>query len=339
MFRSAVGVRIGSAILVGCALSLAGQASAATVNAGDIIVADSLGAAIWAVDPGSGDQTLITQGDLLLRPDGLAVDSTGNLWISDVDANAVIHVDIASGDQTLLANGFAADFSGYERMPLELGPDGLLYVARLGAITSVDPMTGTKSVIYDQPFVLGYARAIAFDGAGRLWAASSVLSTLDGALIRFDSASDPLPDILCHQTIVSVDPCGSGGGFWSDPGDMVFDIASGYMVIAMNSAGAVSKLDPVTGVPTGIGGPGSEGIALALFGYYVTSAMGGGELVHVDRLTGASTTVSTLENLGFRPWDIEVALVTVVPEPSLAMGLTAGALFLMGLGRRRPQRR
>lgn len=68
---------------------------------GDLFVAN--GANILRVDPISGNASVVSEGGLLGREDGLAIDAQGQLLATTVFGDAVVRIDPATGDQLLVS--------------------------------------------------------------------------------------------------------------------------------------------------------------------------------------------------------------------------------------------
>jgi len=121
---------------------------------GTIYVCDRNGAGggrIIAVDPGTGAQTMIASGNLLLDPQDIAWrNQDEHLYVADPTAGAVIRVNPSTGAQTTLASGgFLVDPVG-----IGMAPGGGIFVADeeagasgLGQIIFINPAGGAQTVI------------------------------------------------------------------------------------------------------------------------------------------------------------------------------------------------
>src|ERR1051325_6035981 len=133
---------------------------AVTVAAdGSIFVADALGAVI-RVNPVSGQQTPVTSGNLLHRPQGIAV-SGADIYVTDVataDGNfgigRITHINAQTGAQTVVSEG--GNLVG--PVGIVLAPNGHLIVGDPytindqsvnlfdGAVLSIDAATGAQTL-------------------------------------------------------------------------------------------------------------------------------------------------------------------------------------------------
>jgi hypothetical protein len=150
---------VAGAFGVGLIAPAAGHA--ATLNPGDIVVADPSAAggkgALLLINPVTGAQSTVSSGADLSAgaswhaPDGLAMDPTGRILVSDDpiysgDQAKIIRVNPATGFRTIVAAG------GSLSLPVGLGvePSGKILVADsgvVGAILRIDPVTGAQSTL------------------------------------------------------------------------------------------------------------------------------------------------------------------------------------------------
>lgn len=155
-------------------------------NAGQILVADldafSEAGAVFRVDPVTGVQTTLTQGDNFYFLQGLAIAPTGtpndgDIYVTSVGDGAaitskLIKIDPTTGTQTVIS---AADNFNYPvGMVVESNGNILVVDAKAKKIIRVDPSTGTQTVLSDAangaqgtPFLL--PTHVALDSAGDLY--------------------------------------------------------------------------------------------------------------------------------------------------------------------------
>src|SRR5207247_10024997 len=74
----------------------------AVTSDGSLFVADGSGAVV-RVDPRSGDQSLITQGQFMVQPVGIAADAHESILIADSGAHCVIQVNARTGVQRVVS--------------------------------------------------------------------------------------------------------------------------------------------------------------------------------------------------------------------------------------------
>jgi hypothetical protein len=125
------------AAVIGLATFAQTDASAqATLNAGDIVYADS-GGFIIKVDPTTGAQSVISAGGLLNLPFDVAVGANGKVIVSD--SGRLISIDSATGSQTLVADNSQGTLGSPYGIAF-YGND--LLAANLQSLIAVDPVTG-----------------------------------------------------------------------------------------------------------------------------------------------------------------------------------------------------
>jgi sugar lactone lactonase YvrE len=229
------------------------------------------GGAVFRVHPTNGVRTTVSQdanpsGEPFFSiPFRIALEADGDILVADRDAfdrtGGVIRIDPVTGVRTTVsANGSPPGEPGFvEPIAIALEADGDILVADRdtvpgGAVIRVDPVTGARTTVSANASPPGEPGFVAPDGL----------------------AVEANGDILVVDTYA--------GGI---PG------------------GAVLRVDPVTGARTTVsnnaspaGGPSFlEPLAIALEadgGILVTNfASGNGEVLRVDPVTGARTTVST----------------------------------------------
>jgi Ca2+-binding RTX toxin-like protein len=260
---------VAGAFGVGLVAPAAGHA--ATLNPGDIVVADPSAAggkgALLLINPVTGAQSTVSSGADLSAgaswhaPDGLAMDPTGRILVSDDpiysgDQAKIIRVNPATGFRTIVAAG------GSLSLPVGLGvePSGKILVADsgvVGAILRIDPVTGAQSTLSSggslvSPF------GIAFDSAGRVlvvdYNAFGGYAGGNGGVLRINPATG-------FQVVVSA------GTNFRGPSGIALD-ASGRIFVTdqygadatpPDSKGNLFGVDPVSGVQTLI----SSGVSLS----------------------------------------------------------------------------
>ncbi|PWU12070.1 MAG: hypothetical protein C5B50_22200 [Verrucomicrobia bacterium] len=141
------------------------QISAAVLKPGDIVYTDSgdavHGGYVIKVDPGTGQKTIISSGNLLRNPLGVAILPNGQLVVSD--SGRLILIDPASGNQALLADA-SNPALGYP-YGIAVNRFGWILVASSRGVVQVDPTTGqTQPVSTGGLFRSPRAVAVAMDG-------------------------------------------------------------------------------------------------------------------------------------------------------------------------------
>lgn len=181
------------------------------VNA-NVALSDDVGDGSYAVDPVSGDRTIVSYSESnrgpgvgyeIVQPTAIAA-SGASLWVAD--RPYLVHIDIASGDRTLLpigelsANGLAIDPRTDPSAPhlLVLSDDALI---------DLDPVEGTKVTISGDGVgsgpALTNAIAMTVDANGRT---AYVLRVYQDAVIAIDLADGSRSDALADGTPRFDDP-------------------------------------------------------------------------------------------------------------------------------------
>ena len=123
---------------------------------GDYLVTDFAAVAVYRVNHVTGNRTVLSSGDNLSRPTGVAVEADGNIVVADFDAGGsgeIIRLDPVSGAQTVLASGglihpeFLAVAPDGGIIVAATAPHGLFQPVANGQIVRVDPSSGAVSVI------------------------------------------------------------------------------------------------------------------------------------------------------------------------------------------------
>jgi outer membrane protein assembly factor BamB len=241
---------------------------------------------LFAVDPTSGQQRTLAQGDMLAEPWNVVFLADGRLLVADASAfgtGGLIAVDPANGQQTKVASSsqFRSPFG------LALAPDGHVAVvytlhqlpAGSSRVALVDPATGQDSeVFHGFPFVQPFA--VAVDAAGNLIVTDPGDFTGFSRLIRSDIGVG-----------VSIRHEGEGAfsGIAVEP--------TGKLVVTsdLTTRQQLLRFDPTTGpptvvsrVPTGLTG----GIAVEASGAILVTDVNG--VLRVDPVTGAQTAVASM---------------------------------------------
>jgi hypothetical protein len=143
-------------------------------SSGDVVVTDRSGPMLFRVARDSGDRailsgcvdaecsSLIGTGPVFLRPNGIAVESSGSILVGDYDLGSIFRVDPITGDRTVISGcvdefcsssvGSGVAFESLAGIALEV--DGSILAAEMNAylgssfraVFRVDPVTGNRTI-------------------------------------------------------------------------------------------------------------------------------------------------------------------------------------------------
>jgi hypothetical protein len=244
------------------------------------------------VDPRTGTQTVVSSGDLLAWPVGLAVEADGNVVIADREAfgdattarGGLVRVDRQTGKQSKVSAG------GLVQSPSRVAVTGagdLLVVdgARILRITAAGAQTVVSS-----GNLLVTPQGMVIEGDGRLLVVDGSAFDRTGGLIRVD------PTTGAQTTVTS-------GGLLRRPVGVALEADGGVLVVDRDAAhtSTVIRVSPDQGAQQGVavGGVLADpvGLAVEADGSIVvvdTAAFGGaGGVVRVDPRDGQQTAVAS----------------------------------------------
>jgi streptogramin lyase len=165
--------------LGGLALGFATGLTAVARSPGVQVVYTDSQAAILRTDVGSGAAAVLSAGQKLVQPLGIAAGANGEFFITDTGCGGIIGVNPRTGEQRLVASGGALG------VPFGIAVErgGSLVVANGSTLVRVDPVTGASAVVSsNQFFQAPIAAAVAPDGD------IYVVDAL-GAVIRVDAVT------------------------------------------------------------------------------------------------------------------------------------------------------
>ncbi|MDH4015831.1 MAG: hypothetical protein OEV20_00675 [Actinomycetota bacterium] len=298
-----------------------------------LYVVDRTSRTLFFVDPGSGVQTLISQGAQIEAPQGL--DRRGPLLLV-ADPAGLVGVWGSGAQQTL-----TPALSPNESLQVEVDGSGTAFILESDGIFTHDPgdptTTQWMSVPTPEPLpnlgVLdGDTLAIEDDG--------SVLTTglgfLGGGLIRVDPSTkvaSPLDWGVFARAKWADLAIEDGGGILAVGRE--FDLGPGiYRLDGVD--GSATALNDTYGwqTPTGVTVDRStDAIWVADSGICADGACTGGSIVHVDPVSG---NVTPLTSGGFIEGELDLVYL---PEPSIGTLFGAGLLGLYAARARRRERR
>jgi DNA-binding beta-propeller fold protein YncE len=201
---------------------------------------------VIAVDPASGRQSVVTQGNLFRQLGGVTVLRDGTIVVSDQTAfegtGGLIRIDPGTGQQAAIASSSVF----LQPLGVAVDPGGELvvaYTARPGAVGTVmrvNPGNGQlNAVAADFAFV--FPAFVALDAAGSVIVTEPDAAGAESRVERIDGAG--------HVNVLTVDrPQGAiYGGVVVEPGGGIL-VAN----IPNQSTGGVFRIDPTSGVPSAI---------------------------------------------------------------------------------------
>jgi len=259
------------------------------LDPGDLLVTDLGTGALILIDP-TGAQALISSTNLLLAPQGLAVEAQGTIMVKD-KISGLVRVNATDGSQTLVspATNFVQDDVQTFGLTVEangsiLVPDGT------NGLLRVNPMTGVASVLSaGDPFV--YPKGVTVAPDGTIFVTDlSAMRGQPSRVIRVQPGSGAATlvttnNLLVLPTGIAVDGQGmllvaDGASF---AGPAFFD-----MVVRVNPADGSQTLVSTNGLlalPTGL--------ALGSDGAIFTLNLMGRSVVKIDPVTGAQSLFSS----------------------------------------------
>jgi hypothetical protein len=263
-------------------------------------LADQAAAPGWALNVHATNVSTVSGGE------ALAADLvTGNLLVKSLQDPSGLNIQLArvtpSGTVTILATFPSlkhSDISGISIDPLSGGiivADGAGGAG--GRIVIVDLSTFTVSTLFDVSWVMNPGPAF---GTGQQQYASdpgnpNILYFWDSTLsklFRLDRSTNILVEILALDQGTSV-----GGHFSTFTNDIVFDVATGTLLVTDNLSSSILEVDPSTSPPTvttlfsGITGPVS--IALNLLTSQVFVVLGFNSISVGPRTGGSLSPVAS----------------------------------------------
>jgi len=333
-------------LLVGL-LAAGGPGHAATLNAGDIVIADSQAAMIIGVNPVSGLQTPVASGGKLVTPVGIALGAVavigpfgGDLYVLDLGCcgpsggqGGVIRVNLQTAEQTVLSFGDKL----INPAGITISETGFLYVVvgnccqapggmPVPGVIQVDPVTGHQTVVASgPPLQTPTGIVIATSGDPFVYVVDPGCCG-GGGVIRVNPVSGT-------QTVVSPDHffmnpqgiaiAGNGDQFVVDPGCcgrhggvILVNPVSGEQMVVASSASPSSPFVSPQGIAIG-----SSGDVLVVDRQCCTSPghFSAGGVIRVNPVNGTQTVLSQGQNFQ-NPFGIAVMPLRSAPAPVPSCG-------------------
>uniref|UniRef100_UPI001445C801 DUF4347 domain-containing protein n=1 Tax=Crateriforma spongiae TaxID=2724528 RepID=UPI001445C801 len=245
---------------------------------GSIFLADSLGDLI-RIDPSSGTQAVVSQGNNFDAIQGLTIDSDGSLLTFDHDYFEIVRVDPVTGAQTLVSDTSIAGNAGLDGgHSIVVEADGNIIVGRHTGISRVDPNTGVATTINSS---IPHVHGLALEANGNILAAS-----MNGTVTRIDA------NTLATTTIAT-----GLNNLW---GITVDD--NGQIFVVDTTAGEIIQIDPNTFAQSTFASGGDLnsgilGITRDWNGNFLVSDDTDNEIIRIDASTSATSVVSAGDKL------------------------------------------
>ena len=219
------------------------------------------------IDAVTGRQTLVTSGDKLLWPEGVAVDPSGALYfaegllgseplapngVSEGFGGSVVRYDPVLGQQTLVSTGQyfwtigppnaivrAADGQLLASLPAAIEP------ITSGALVSIDPATGAQTLVAEGSNFIG-AERLAIDASGAIFVTSAYGAEGLPVIVRVDPATHEQTVVMSGYLLGTSPEQGNA----SPPQGIAVADDGSLVVVGAGSQSPVVRVDPSTGQQT-----------------------------------------------------------------------------------------
>jgi sugar lactone lactonase YvrE len=330
---------------------LTGVATGDTVGLtpGTILVTDFGLDAVIAVDPTTGNRTVISDastGNLphnFWNPRGIAMAPTGMILVADMDASALYRVDPTTG-QGILQPGETYYFDQYiSPQALTVDSAGYAIVGDLGVVISVEPRSdGHLGALRTVSGGVEGREGAGPQGTGPGFAQVTGIAIDDSGNILIADGGSPqvlsIDPATGNRTLVSSATRGTGTAFLRLQ-DLTVD-SNGSILVLDSMWDAVFSIDPDTGDRTVISdssrGTGpllhyTRGMTLDLSGNILVTDSVHDAVILIDPVSGNRTIVSDAST-GTGPTFLSPAFLTVVPGTQVVPLPTSALLGILGLG-------
>jgi len=328
------------ATAVGMVLTVAGVATAGSINPGDLIVVDRGNGTLDDVNPTTGASAVIASG--FTTPEGVAINSRGMIFVSDIGTQTVDEVNPNTGMVTTYSGNGVGSGATLDR-PLEMafGASGTLYVAN-GATSN------STSVI-----------AIAPNGdrtvvAGNNGSSTNVFAQALNGLTINPSSGNLFVSTATGHTIYQVTPGGSVTTVYTNSSAEPQGLAlnAGQILYANGGTAnpavySVNPAGPPTQTPTlvsnnfTVGSSDLFGLAVGGNGTIYATSINAPDVIYAINPTNGDATVLAGNGTGgttFGALSYGIAVypsISSIPEPSSVVLLALGTMGVILYRRRR----
>ena len=303
-------------------LTAARPSSAVTLLPGDILVGDQANDSIVRIDPVTGAQTVIAQGDQLNSPSGITMDLSGYILVADNANSRLVRIDPTDGSQQMIYQSAA---------PLV----DLVLEDSTHALVAVGPLATFPNSVRRIDMVNQTEQVITFNNH---------IDDVTG-IVRSDDGNVYVSEVVSaggqnqNVGVVGVDPAGqqsvvSVNGNFRDPVDIVIE-APGSLLVLDSTAESIVRVNAASGAQSLVFSNAAFDLVSSLAresdGHLLVSDQLAAAVYRIDPLGGTMTTLTSGVNLS-RP----ISLYVVVPVPT---AVWSGLALLVACGLVRAWRR
>ncbi len=288
------------------------NASAVTLNSGDVVVLESSPNRVVKIDPATGQQTLITSAITEVLTEKIEYAPWGKLYAITRVSGKLLEIDPGTGNVTTISSGqFFVNPRG-----LDFTASGRIVVVDTGSsydgrVVSIDPSTGIQTLLFDYNTFGPYTYDAAIAHNGDLY-----VTEVSGGLAKYTGAVTPVPL--------------SG----SISGAVAVTFESPHTLLAVASTfDAIKRISLPSGTVSTVTSNGYLTNPLDVAANRSTGAIyavdyDNNYVVQIDPISGAQSLLSS-GNLLSRPTGITIVQGAVVPEPATAVSALCGVAFLI----------
>lgn len=288
-------------------------ASSVSLSTGTLVIADTNADAIFAVNPSTGNRSLISRlnfrgtGPDIANPRGIAVDANKNIYVVNTSpVVAVIKIDSTTGDRTTVSSSAAGVGTGPSFVTpsgIAIRSDGKLVVTDTGgtngaagsdAVFIVDPVTGGRTILSDD-VVPNATNALTTASAVIVHSTLGILvsdSATADAVVKID-ATTGAKTIFSSSTIPNAtNPLNNPQGIAQDTDGSILLVEAGNRQLLRLSATTGARTVVATFTET------IEGVAVGSTGIFVTKTSPNPDNVYKVNPTTGALTVAASNSVG-----------------------------------------